>query len=158
MVVCLLAVALAGHSLQLIGFERIMEKTVMAASLKRIFVPVLRERGFKGSFPHFRRPRTDRIDLLTFQFNRGGGSFVIEVAICACEGMVMPWGKQISPKKVQAWDVYPPNRPRLGSGNGTEDGKWFKFDERIDTDEVARHATSYLEEAEQWWNCAPKWW
>jgi hypothetical protein len=44
----------------------------MVSSLKSIFVPALRERGFKGSLPHFRRLMSDRIDLLTIQFDRRG--------------------------------------------------------------------------------------
>jgi Domain of unknown function (DUF4304) len=41
----------------------------MVLSLKELFVPALRQRGFKGSLPHFRRPLKDRIDLLTVQFD-----------------------------------------------------------------------------------------
>ena len=135
-----------------------MNKSEMEASLKRIFVPELRDRGFKGSFPHFRRPRTNRIDLLTVQFNRWGGSFAIEVAICSCEGVVMHWGERITPNRVRAWDVYPPNRPRLGATNTSDDGHWFKFESTIGTDEVARQAVMYLQDAEKWWVAAPKWW
>lgn len=47
-----------------------MKNDSMIAALKAVFVPVLRERGFKGSFPHFRRIRPDRIDLLTVQFDK----------------------------------------------------------------------------------------
>lgn len=52
----------------------------MISSLKNLFVPALRERGFKGTFPHFRRRRSDRIDLLTVQFDRHGGGFIIEIS------------------------------------------------------------------------------
>jgi len=45
--------------------------------LKAIVVTALRASGFKGSFPHFRRPLPERIDLLTFQFDRHGGGFVL---------------------------------------------------------------------------------
>ena len=48
----------------------------MIAALREIVVPVLRDMGFRGSFLHFRRFRDTRIDLLTFQFNRYGGSLV----------------------------------------------------------------------------------
>ena len=50
----------------------------MIAALREIVVPVLRDMGLRGSFPHFRRFRDTRIDLLTFQFNRYGGSLVGE--------------------------------------------------------------------------------
>jgi len=69
-----------------------MKRDEMISSLKSVFVPALRERGFKGSLPHFRRPMQDRIDLLTIQFDRWGGGFVIEISKCAPEGITMPWG------------------------------------------------------------------
>jgi hypothetical protein len=54
----------------------------MIKHLSEIVIPVLREKGFKGSFPHFRRITNDRINLLTFQFDRYGGGFVIEITNC----------------------------------------------------------------------------
>jgi hypothetical protein len=54
----------------------------MEAELKSAVVPKLRSHGFKGSYPHFRRFADERIDLLTFQHDKWGGGFVIEIA-CA---------------------------------------------------------------------------
>jgi len=135
-----------------------MKKDKMISSLQKLFVPALRERGFKGSLPHFRRPMKDRIDLLTIQFDKWGGGFVIEISNCTPEGIIMPWGEHIPPNRVKAWDVNPPNRPRLGSPKPGEDGHWFRFDGWTGTDKVARQAVSYLQEAEQWWANAPQWW
>src|SRR5262245_34082606 len=73
----------------------------MIAALRDVVVPVLRDMGFSGSFPHFRRIRESQIDLLTFQFNRYGGSFVVEAACCASEGFTTHWGEHIPPQKVQ---------------------------------------------------------
>jgi len=130
----------------------------MIASLKNVFIPALRERGFKGSVPHFRRIMQDRIDLLTIQFDKWGGGFVIEISNCSPKGIVMPWGKHILAGRVRAWDVYPPNRRRLGSPKPGEDGHCFRFDGWTGTDKVAQQAVSYLPEAEQWWATAPHWW
>jgi hypothetical protein len=47
-----------------------MSREAMDAALKETFVPALRERGFKGSLPHFRRLLSDRIDLLAVQQGR----------------------------------------------------------------------------------------
>ncbi|WP_144697743.1 DUF4304 domain-containing protein [Fictibacillus phosphorivorans] len=47
----------------------------MDAALKQVVIPILREQGFKGSLPHFRRVNKKNIDLITFQFNRWGGYF-----------------------------------------------------------------------------------
>ena len=129
-----------------------MKPDAMIASLKRLFVPALRERGFKGSLPHFRRLRNDQIDLLTVQFDRYGGGFVIEISRCAPEGMTTSWGKKIPPNKVTAWDMHPKERPRLGAPSPQEDGHWFRFDDGTPTDAVAESATLLLAEADRWWN------
>jgi hypothetical protein len=135
-----------------------MKRDDMISSLKSIFVPALRERGFKGSLPHFRRLMSERIDLLTIQFDRRGGGFVIEVSKCAPEGITMPWGKQIAPSRVTAWDVYPPHRPRLGAPQPGEGGHWFRFDDGTSTDRAATLAVSYLQEADEWWTQSEAWW
>jgi len=129
-----------------------MERDEMISSLKRIFVPALRERGFKGSLPHFRRPMTDGIDLLTVQFDKWGGGFVIEVSKCAPDGITTYWGKQIPPNRVRAWDMHPDQRHRLGSPKKGVDGHWFRFDDGTPTDLIANQATRFLEEADRWWN------
>src|SRR4051794_5602597 len=74
-------------------------RDAMIDALKGVVVPALRSRGFSGSFPHLRRPAAERIDLLTFQFDRNGGGFVIEVARCPLEGVPPPWGEKVPPNK-----------------------------------------------------------
>jgi Domain of unknown function (DUF4304) len=54
-----------------------LPRQLMEQALKAYVVPVLREHGFAGSLPHFRRLRSDCVDLLTFQFDKNGGGFVI---------------------------------------------------------------------------------
>ena len=82
-----------------------LSRSLMIKALKDIVVPKLREDGFKGSFPHFRRIRDDQIDLLTFQFDRHGGGFVIELGKCPPEGFTTYFDEFIPPQKVTAWDV-----------------------------------------------------
>ena len=106
-----------------------MKPDKMISSLKKLFVPALRERGFKGTFPHFRRLRSERIDLLTVQFDRQGGGFIIEISSCPPEGTTTAWGEHIPPKRVRAWDMHPNVRPRLGSPAPEMDGHWFRFDD-----------------------------
>jgi hypothetical protein len=131
-----------------------MKPDDMISSLRRLFVPALRGRGFKGSLPHFRRLRKTQIDLLTVQFDRHGGGFVIEISKCAPEGTTTYWGKQIPPNKVTAWDMKFNERWRLGTGTtrrGAAD-HWFRFDDGTPTDAVANSATNLLAEADRWWN------
>jgi hypothetical protein len=129
-----------------------MKPDGMISSLKKVFVPALRERGFKGSFPHFRRIGKSQIDLLTVQFDRHGGGFVIEISKCAPEGIVTPWGAQLPPNRVRAWDLHPNDRRRLGSPRPGEDGHWFRFDNGTSPDAVATSAVLFLSEADLWWS------
>jgi hypothetical protein len=94
-------------------------------ALREVVISDLRRRGFRGSFPHFRRQLDSRIDLLTFQFYSSGGSFVVEVAQCGPTGVAHSW-KDVGPEKVTAWDV--DKRLRLGSNPdaGRED-HWFVY-------------------------------
>ncbi len=95
----------------------------MERAIRDHIVPTLRSAGFKGSFPHFRRPRSSQIDLLTFQFRLSGGSFVVELAACAPEGVTHSW-RQVPPNKVTAHDIM--QRHRLGS-NAEAPDHWFLF-------------------------------
>ena len=45
----------------------------MVNLLNEIFIPELRHRNFKGSFPHYRKTENGNTNLLTFQFDRNGG-------------------------------------------------------------------------------------
>jgi hypothetical protein len=128
-----------------------VERDKMIASLKAIVVPILREKGFKGSFPHFRRIKDNKIDLMTFQFDRYGGGFVIEVAGCPPKGYTTHWGEEIPPNKVKAHDLNPPNRKRLKD----KDGQWFRYDGKNlfgnIYDKVAKEVLKHLKEAEDYW-------
>jgi hypothetical protein len=77
----------------------------MDMALKAVVVPWLRQRGFTGSLPHFRRRLPDRIDLIWFQHWKASGSFCVDVARCGPDGLTTLWGKQIPAAKVTAPDV-----------------------------------------------------
>ena len=126
----------------------------MIAALQDVAVPVLRDMGFSGSFPHFRRIREAQVDLLTFQFNRYGGSFVVEVAFCAPDGFTTHWGKHIPAKKVRAHDIHPKQRLRLGSNPPQKADHWFCYEsDRTDiyTDTAFELLPLLRADAEQFW-------
>lgn len=123
----------------------------MDAELKSVVVPKLRDRGFKGSFPHFRRLTEGGVDLLTFQFDRNGGGFVIEIARSPIAGVKTPWGKQIPANKVTAWDLDPKERRRLKPSVGSGTDSWFRYDAG-ECKEVAHQVLPKIDEAEAWWS------
>jgi hypothetical protein len=123
----------------------------MISSLKRIVIPSLRDRGFKGSFPHFRRISDKKIDLLTFQFDKYGGGFIIEIAVCSSEGHTHYWGEKVPPNKVNAYDLHPKNRLRIGDKDD-----WFRYDKRVFFgniyDKVANKVFKSLSDADNYWS------
>ena len=118
-------------------------REMMNQALKKVMIPYLRQKGFKGSFPHFRRMTEINIELITFQFNKWGGSFVVELAASPIQGVTMTWGEQIPPNKVTAHDIN--ERYRLGAKSG--DGIWFDFENaenEQDYEKVASHVLDLL--------------
>jgi hypothetical protein len=110
-----------------------MSRELMIKELSKTVIPAIRELGFKGSFPHFRRIRTDRINLLTFQFDRYGGGFVIEIVNCASapDSIMNSIGQEIKINKLTAHDFT--NRKRIQSNMKTESSlteDWFRYDKK----------------------------
>jgi hypothetical protein len=116
----------------------------MKKALKAVVVPRLHDHGFKGSFPHFRRCRPNHIDLFTFQFDRHGSGFVIEIGQCSADGFRTHWGKQIAPEKVTAWDLPPNQRARVQLCAGSGTNGWFRYDKRAEQDVFKQTADSVL--------------
>ncbi|WP_339711772.1 DUF4304 domain-containing protein [Cyclobacterium amurskyense] len=125
-------------------------------AIKDITIPFLREKGFKGSFPHFRRQNKDGINLLTFQHSLYDTKFVVEIANCPPEGITTHWGKEISKNKVTAHDMG--HRLRLGSEKHDTD-YWFDYGKKsILTDvykKIAKEIIELWDEAETWWKKDP---
>jgi Domain of unknown function (DUF4304) len=115
----------------------------MDDALKEYVVPVLRERGFKGSFPHFRR-------LLQDQYDKNGGGFVVEISRCGVEGITTYWGKHVPAAKITAWDLHPDQRLRLKLKEGAGTDAWFRF-ENGEYREVADQVLSHLADADSYW-------
>ena len=118
-------------------------RSEMEAALKRLVVPELRRAGFTGSFPHFRRVRQP-VDLITFQFDRHGGGFVIELATAEPTGFTTHWGKHIPAKQLTAWDLHPDQRRRLKPASGSGADSWFRYDASQPPEAVASDALSRL--------------
>jgi len=125
-------------------------RTFMDAALKELVVPVLRNQGFKGSLPHFRRSTKEAVELLTFQFDKWGGGFIVEIACCSIDGFTTHWGKHIDANKVTAHDLSPSTRKRIQPEEGAGVDAWFRFDVG-NVSQVAQNFLEYLPIAESWW-------
>jgi hypothetical protein len=127
-----------------------VSREAMIVELKRYAVPALRSLGFKGSFPHFRRPTATQVDLLTFQFSTGGGQFVIEIGSFPAVGYELS-GKLIPASEVKMMHLL--RRLRLGANDESSD-HWFNYDGG-NYAEVAASVVPYIQgQAVAWWSSA----
>jgi hypothetical protein len=126
-------------------------RELMDEALKAKVVPSLRSDGFTGSYPHFRRLRESQVDLLTFQFDRYGGGFLIEVSRCGLEGITTHSGKHIEASRVRAWDLHPNARLRIKPRAGAGTDSWFRYDDG-QYDSVADAVLAKLTVAHDYWS------
>lgn len=126
-----------------------LERSEMIKSLNEIVFPVLRERGFKGKFPHFYRKWKERTDLLMFQLDGRSKVLSIEISKCPSRDYLDSNGKRIPPDKLKVYHIGV-NRTGIGEGS-------FRFDNK-NTKEVSRKVLFSFKEAEEWWDTHPNWW
>ncbi len=72
----------------------------MDKAIKADIVPVLRAEGFKGGYPNFYRRDGDRLDLLSFGFNRYGGGVSLCVGQCQAGDFTTSWGQIVPMAKM----------------------------------------------------------
>jgi Domain of unknown function (DUF4304) len=132
------------------------ERDAMNAALHELVVPTLRAKGFKGSLPHFRRVGNGATEVLTFQFDRHGGSFVMQIGRCSDRGFTTHWGKHIPPQELTAWDLAP-NDKRIQPRDLPGTDGWFRFDSGLvpllswRVRKAAQQVLECLSAAESWW-------
>jgi hypothetical protein len=127
----------------------------MVSALKEIVVPCLRDMGFRGSFPHFRRSRDGQLDLLMFQFSQFSRKFCVEVSYCELTGCKLHTGEMIPADRARVYHQNPCRRFRLRVRPATEhQGQWLPFG--LDSDEIYSSAASEIlpllrTQAEHFW-------
>ena len=126
-------------------------RELMDVALKTSVVPVLRESGFTGSYPHLRRVHVTHVDLLTFQFDVNGGGFQIEISRCGIGGTTTQSGKHIPASNVKAWDIHPNDRFRIKPREGSGTDSWFRY-ESGRYDDVASQVLAKLPIAHEYWS------
>jgi hypothetical protein len=127
-----------------------VDRRRMLEALKAIVIPTLKRDGFSGSFPHYRRRRTDFFDLMTFQFDQHGGGFVVELARCLPTGIDHPTG-YVEATKARACDRHPNHRKRIQARPGAGTDAWFRYDHGQPSD-VAKATLRALSDPTIWDN------
>jgi len=127
----------------------------MIAELKQIVIPTLRNMGFRGSIPHFRREHDGQLDLLMFRFATWGGSFVVDLGYCPASGYTSRYGKQYSPLEVRVNHLMYWEKLCLGSHPPKIAERRFRYDTDDDKTvytDIALEILSLLRsQAEPYW-------
>ncbi len=99
----------------------------MEKALQKTVMPLLRQKRFTGNFPHLRKITPSEIHLISFQFHKHGGGFVVEVAKTKNEPFRTRSGEIIDPKKLIA--LYVEERERIcPKGYFDTKGKWHWYE------------------------------
>lgn len=122
------------------------KRKLMDTSLKAIVVPELRKMGFSGSYPNFRIVEGDLITTCAIQFNRYGGSFILEFARNTMQELTPYMQSVVVPAKAVSGDLS--NRYRLGATKATRGDFWFDFEnfsnKKSKYDELAKEVVNKL--------------
>jgi hypothetical protein len=124
--------------------------------LKKLTVPLLRQQGFKGSYPRFYRDIDGHVDLLMFQFRSDGSSFIVEISYADPDRRNVYFRPETPVNRLQVPATS--KRHRLGGPTREVDAEWLKLDHGPWTTQ-ARHFSKLalrvndllLTEAEPWW-------
>ena len=126
-------------------------RELMDLALKAVVVPVLRERGFTGLNPYFRRLHTTYVELLTFQFDVNGGGFVIDMSRCGIGGITTNGGRHIPASEVKPWDLDANDRLQIKAREGSGTDSWFRYENGRYSD-VANEVLAKLPVAHEYWS------
>ncbi len=117
------------------------KRSEMDKEIKANIVPILKEKGFKGSYPHYQRKLEKYIQVLGFQFSQFGPSFYIEIGTTSYDGVTIYGGRHIPADKVKYYQAK--NRKRIGE-------QPFDF-ENEDFSRVIQSITKSIPEIDSWW-------
>jgi len=132
------------------------EGDMMRGSFKSILIPALARRGFRGNRSTFRRFGPDYLDLLTIQYWKYGGSFVLEFGRTVRGDFQTSGGPIIPEEKMDVAYLVPTARARLEERDPLPDDSFhgFKFDgfgsDPNPYDALAKRVTALLPQIDAW--------
>ncbi len=119
----------------------------MRPILKKILRQFLSRQNFQGKFPNYRRIESDMLHLLSVEFDKYGGAFFLELAICPAKNLQTSWGKSISVDELTAAHMPPEDRVRLQAtaDHHSLPEDWFRFDSLSDESELWQLAEQIID-------------
>ncbi len=109
---------------QVFALEMSTDRPTMEKALKEQCVPLLKERGFKGSFPNMYRDTEGFVSLINFQFYSSGGSFCVNLSFADKGRENIYFRPDTEPKNLRVSQARV--HARLGAPELRGD-RWFSF-------------------------------
>lgn len=89
------------------------EGDLMRKALKKVLLPELKLNGFVGTTSSFQRLSPENLDLLSIQYRKYGGQFILEFARRERGAFSTSWGEIVPEEKIGVAHVSPLRRARL---------------------------------------------
>lgn len=113
----------------------------MKRALTKFVLGPLADAGFEGTYPHFRRTNRNQIELVSFQTDKWGGGFLIELAVCPSKN-IRDWaGYRVAASKVTAQHM----RERVRLPRAINRRAWYRYDASEDDERFEKVAKQALE-------------
>ena len=132
------------------------EGDLMRKALKRELLPQLKLHGFVGATSSFQRKSDNTLDLLSIQYWKYGGQFILEFARRERGELQTSWGEVVPEEKLDVAHVRPTRRARLQRNDEVfeELFRGFKFEgfgeDQAKYDALAKQVASLLPQVNAW--------
>lgn len=132
------------------------EGDLMRKALKRALLPELKLLGFDGTSSSFQRKSDKALDLLSIQYWKYGGQFILEFARRERGDLHTSWGEVIPEERLDVAHTSPTQRARLQRKDDTSEEvfRGFKFEgfgeDQTKFDALANQVASLLPQVIAW--------
>jgi len=122
------------------------DKKIIINAFQEKVVSVLKQNGFTGRFPHFRKIKENQIYLLSIQFDKWGGGYRICLSKCPAQTIKDLLKRDVEPQKATAWHF---------GDRYTSD--WFRYDYASE-DKIQQVAGNLALQSVEFLNVAKHYW
>ena len=89
------------------------EGDLMRKAFKKVLLPELSRIGFIGTSSNFQRRSAENLDLLSIQYWKYGGQFILEFARSKRGALHTSWGEVVQEENIGVAHIFPLQRARL---------------------------------------------
>lgn len=128
----------------------------MRRALKKWLLPALAARGFGGGALHFRRAGPEALDLLSLQWGKYGGEFILEFGCRPRGPLHTSWGEIVPEDKLDVAHLHPLERARLQPADDVRGAQLHGFffgdlgEDQAAYEGLAQAVAAHLDQVDAW--------